>query len=67
MYIFCPFHFQVSQRDVWFVRSAFAFTPPSVTAVIGGGSDGKRTVGKCRLRSQGNISAGFGQRENYNL
>ena len=33
----------------------------------GGGSDGKRTVGKCRLRSEGKISAGFGQRENYNL
>ena len=33
----------------------------------GGRSDGKRTVGKCRLRSEGNISAGFGQRENYNL
>ena len=32
----------------------------------GGGSDHQMTVGKCRLRSEGKISAGFGQRENYN-
>ena len=56
MYIFCPFHFQVSQRDVWFVRSAFAFTPPSVTAVI-------KVVCRARAPLRANCTALINARE----
>ena len=60
------------ENENWFLESKEGasvrkFPHPQNPHRHGGGSDGKRTVGKCRLRSEGKISAGFGQRENYNL